>query len=127
MPNNKQVPNQKEIRVSKELVNGKRKTFFQVNQESLFAAMQNLKPNSFKLWCYLIKNQNGWDFKLSSKHACELCDMSRGTYNDCIEELIEKKYLVCTDTKSNRYICYELPQEYKEAASLINTDADFQF
>lgn len=124
MPN---VPNQKAVKAFKESVNGKRKAFFQVNQDSLFIAMQNLKPNTFKLWCYLIKNQNGWEFNLSSKHACELCDMSINTYNACIGELIEKKYLVRIDTKSNKYICYELPNDYKEQAGLLNTDADFQF
>lgn len=105
--------NQKIVSAKKESVNGSKKPYLRLNQDSLFTATQNLKPSTVILWLYIIKNQDGWNFELSSKHACKMCGISIQTYNRCIDELKEKGYLVKVNNKTNRWICYEMPERYK--------------
>ena len=73
-------------------------------------AMAALKPNAFKLWCYMAKNQNNYTFALSCEDACRFCKMSAPTYKTSVKELIEVGYLV--NTNGNHYDFYErIPAE----------------
>lgn len=72
--------------------------------------MASLKPNTFKLWCYMAKNQNNYTFALSSTDACAFCKISKPTYLQGIQELIDTGYLV--NTNGNSYDFYEeIPEE----------------
>lgn len=71
------------------------------------SAMQNLKGESFKLWCYLSKNQDGYTFALSKVDALNWGIGSKSSYDRGIHELIEKGYLVCG--KGNNYVFIEKP------------------
>ena len=72
--------------------------------------MALLKPNTFKVWCYLAKNQNNYTFALSCVDACRFCKVSKPTYLGSIQELIQAGYLV--QTSGNHYDFYEmLPNE----------------
>lgn len=122
------VSNQKIVSARKENVNGKKKPYIRVNQDSLTIAMQNLKPNTFKVWLYIIKNQDNWNFELSSKHGSTFTGMCVKTFEACINELIQKGYLEPADRSNNRWICYELPQAYKEEAAKVDIECnEFQF
>jgi len=68
--------------------------------------MALLKPNTYKVWCYIAKNQNNYTFALSCVDTCRFCKISKPTYLACINELIEAKYLVRTE--GNHYDFYEL-------------------
>lgn len=75
-------------------------------------AMCLLKPNTFKLWCYMAKNQNNHTFALSCVDVCEFCSFTKKTYLGCVQELIDVGYLVLSKPGSNAYDFYEkLPQQ----------------
>ena len=62
------VANQKSINVVKEKSN-KENMYAIFNQEALQKAMVLLTGSSFKLWCYINKNQSGYTFGLSKVDA----------------------------------------------------------
>ena len=70
--------------------------------------MINLKGESFKLWVYLGKNQDGYTFALSSTDAIKWGIGSLSSYNRAVNELIAKGYLV--ETSKNHYDFHELPK-----------------
>ena len=55
--------------------------------------MGQLKGESFKLWCYLNKNQNNYTFSLSKVDAIKWGIGSKSSYDRAVAELIEKGYL----------------------------------
>lgn len=105
------VANQKTITTkAAEHANTKTGVYGMFNIAAMQEAMTLLKPNTFKLWCYMAKNQNNYTFALSCKDACSFCKMTKPTYLACVQELIECSYLV--NTSGNHYVFYEkLPEE----------------
>lgn len=75
---------------------------------ALSYAMGDLKGETFKLWCYLNKNQKGYEFALSKVDALNWGIGSKSSYDRGIKELIEKGYLV--ETSKNHYDFYEMPK-----------------
>jgi ferredoxin len=57
-------------------------------------AAQKLDAGAFKLWVYFAKNQNGYEFALSSSEVEKTFGMKIKQYNNAVKELIEKGYLV---------------------------------
>ena len=103
------VANQKTI-TTKSAKHDKNNIYATLNIEAMEQAMALLKPNTYKVWCYLAKNQNGYEFALSCVDACRFCKMSKPTYLAAIQELIATGYL--TNTGGNHYDFYEkLPDE----------------
>lgn len=80
-----------------------------INIEAMEQAMALLKPNTYKVWSYMAKNQNNYTFALSCVDACKFCKMSKPTYLSCVQELIEVGYLV--NTCGNHYDFYEMLPE----------------
>lgn len=107
------VPNQKVI-TTKGALHDKDNIYAMLNIEALNLAMMTLSPNTFKLWCYMAKNQNDYTFALSSTDVCKVCSMSIGTYKKAVNELIDSGYLV--NTSGNSYNFYEMLPE----AEVIN-------
>ena len=70
-------------------------------------AAQELDAGAFKLWCYFAKNQNGYEFALSSKDAADNFGLKKKQYDNAVKELIEKSYLVVS--KGNNYVFNEIP------------------
>lgn len=101
-------PNQKTISVQKEQCD-KSHLYATYNQQALQSAMLDLKGETFKLWCYLDKNQNGYTFALSKVDALSWGIGSKSSYDRAIAELIKKGYLV--NTYGNCYNFYELPRQ----------------
>ena len=89
------VPNQKTI-TTKSAKHDKNNLYAPLNIEAMEKAMGMLKPNTFKLWCYMAKNQNNYTFALSCVEACGFCKMSKPTYLASVQELIDNGYLVNT-------------------------------
>ena len=101
-------PNQKTIKVNKES-SDKINLYAKYNINALQVAMSSLKGETFKLWCYLNKNQNNYTFALSKVDAINWGIGSKSSYDRGIAELIEKGYLV--KISGNTYYFYELPQK----------------
>ena len=105
----KTVENQKTI-TTRGAKHDKNNIYATLNIDAMETAMTLLKPNAFKLWCYMAKNQNNYTFALSCVDACRFCNMSKPTYLSGVQELISVGYLV--NTNGNSYDFYEeLPRE----------------
>lgn len=102
------VANQKTI-TTKSAPHDKNNIYACLNIEAMGAAMECLKPNTFKVWCYLAKNQNNYTFALSKVDCCKFCNISKPTYLAAIQELIDEKYLI--NTTGNHYDFFEQKQE----------------
>ena len=85
--------NQKAIRIAKTESN-KDNPYAVINLAALEGAMKALKPNAFKVWCYLCRNQTNYEFALSGTEVQSKCNISKITYDNAVKELIEKQYLV---------------------------------
>ena len=105
------VANQKTIKIQKEECSRNNK-YSMYNLEAQQAAMIDLKGETLKMWYYLGKNQNGYEFALSMVDAIKWGIGSKSSYNRAIAELKEKGYLV--ETSPNHFDFYEIPQQDKE-------------
>lgn len=106
MSNIKTVPNQEIVKVNKEKCD-KTNLYAAINLEAMNAAAVKLKAGAFKLWCYFAKNQNGYEFALSSKDAEKSYGIKIDQYKTAKAELKKQGYLV--QTSGNNYIFYEIP------------------
>jgi hypothetical protein len=67
----------------------------------------DLKAGAFKLWVYFAKNQDGYEFALSSKSVADEFGIKIDQYNSAIKELMEKGYLI--QESGNKYSFNEIP------------------
>lgn len=118
------VPNQKTI-TTKGAKHDKENKYAVLNIEAMQEAMTLLKPNGYKLWCYMAKNQNNYTFALSCKDACNFCKMTKPTYLGAVQELIETGYLV--NTNGNHYDFYEKLPEEEEVIEITVKKNDNEF
>lgn len=101
--------NQKIIKVIKENCN-KENLYTVINLQALQNAMNNLKGETFKLWIYLSKNQNGYQLELSQK-ACLEWGIKKDAYYAAVEKLIKLHYLQPIYDGSNIYTFSETPKK----------------
>ncbi|MBQ0099481.1 MAG: hypothetical protein KBS91_02910 [Firmicutes bacterium] len=78
-----------------------------INLEAMESSAQDLDAGAFKLWMYFAKNQNGYEFALSSKDVEQTFGMKIKQYNNAVEQLITKGYLV--NVGGNKYTFNEKP------------------
>ena len=117
--------NQKTVKVVKELCN-KEKIYTAINLNALTNAGKQLSGDAFKMWVYFSKNQQGYEFELSSKHAEETFSLSKRRYDNAIKELTEGGFLVDTNIDpnevKNRWTFYEIPLEVNKYKPLQQND-----
>lgn len=114
------APNQKHIGGTHKEPCDKEHIYALINQNAIQNAMLNLKPSTVKVWFYFAKNQQGYEFDLSSVAVCNFCNISDKTYREAIKELVDKRYLV--QVNKNTYDFYEIPKEIeypKNGAKII--------
>lgn len=99
------VPNQKVVKVKHDL-RDKAHLYTMCNLKSNKKALQELSPNTYKLYMYFSLNQDDYTFALSCQAVCNATGMSDSTYKKAVRELIDKEYLVKSKTKG-LYIFYE--------------------
>lgn len=109
----KTAENQKIVVIVKEAAD-KDNPYSIINLTAFDNALQQLKGNTFKMWCYLAKNQNEYSFALSRVAACRELSMGRNSYLSSVNELIEKGFLVQKEKDSSKYLFYELPSTYSD-------------
>ena len=103
--NKKTVPNQKIVVVQKETCD-KSNLYAAINLNAMNTAAIDLDAGAFKLWVYFAKNQDGYEFALSSKDAAENFGLKKKQYDKAVKELIEKGYLLLA--KGNLYFFNEI-------------------
>ena len=118
MPNTT-FPHQKSVRIHREVA---RTDFLGIKNENWQAAARDLRPYALVLYLYLASNANNYTLALSYAAVHEALGMSRSTYNDQVENLIFKGYLV--HSHGNTYDFFEVPQPRavvkKNDTSLVN-------
>jgi hypothetical protein len=75
--------------------------------------MIDLKGETFRMWLYLAKNQNGFTFALSKVDAIKWGVGSKSSYDRAIAELKNKNYLVSTGN-NNHFFFYDIPLTAKK-------------
>lgn len=106
----KTVPNQRTITVSKQPTNKDNK-YTCNNLEALGEAAKRLQSKGgFKLYMYLAKNQDKYNFALSSSDFCAWSGLGIAAYNTAFNELVNEGFLILNGTKNN-YIFYDKPQK----------------
>ena len=107
MPNNSQnlkissptgtlVSCQKAVKVNKKR-NPDDKTDVRIDnifKKDILEAMSNLKGATFKLYMYILSNQDGYIFGLSQKDVAVRAGIPEATYRTAVKELIDKGYLI---------------------------------
>lgn len=102
------VPNQKIITVIKHKCD-KNNLYSTINLQVKREAAQNLDAGAFKLWNYFADNQSYYTFGLSRTAIENTYGIKKRQYDNGIQELIEKKYLVKVKGTNNQYNFYEAP------------------
>lgn len=103
------VPNQKHINCSHKEPCDNNHIYLKINIDAVQSAALNLKPSTFKVWLYFAKNQESFEFDLSSVAVCDFCNISDKTYREAIKELTDKRYLV--QVAKSCFEFYEVPKE----------------
>ena len=108
--------NQKTITINREEVNLRGdKQYLAVYSENVAAASRVLSNTSFKLYIYLLSNQDGYKKDFSSQHFSTLYGVSYSSVSRAIAELEKEGFLVKGD--NNKYEFYERPQEKRKFAT----------
>lgn len=108
------VPNQLVITVQKEKAD-KQHLYSCINLEALdLAAVQLKSVGAFKLWMYIAKNQNQYEFALSRADFMRWSGVSSGTYQTAVQTLKELHFLIPSLTQKNKWIFYEKPLEVQQ-------------
>lgn len=100
--------NQKVITIGRKEPCDKKNLYTTTNLDTLQEAMKTLKGESFKLWCYLQKNQENFKLELSQK-ACESWGIKKDAYYSGVNTLINEGYLI--ETGKDLYTFSEKPKK----------------
>lgn len=103
------VPNQKTIQIARRTKRDKDHLYAMMNLDAIQRAMNDLKGSGLKMWLYLNKNQDNYQFELS-RQACSEWGIKKDSYYDGLKNLEEKGYLHPVRPGSSIYVFYEAPQ-----------------
>ena len=114
------VPNQRVLTIHKEPTDKQHK--YTCNSlEALGEAAKRLQSKGgFKLYMYLAKNQDKYNFALSSSDFCTWSGLGIAAYRTAFEELEKQGYLIINGSSTNNYIFYDKAQKEDEAAQKDN-------
>jgi hypothetical protein len=112
MPN--KVPNQREITVRKQPTN-KENLYTVNNLSALDEAVRRLQSKGgFKLYMYLAKNQDKYNFNLSSRDFLNWSGLGYAAYDTAFEELVNNGYLILKDGTKSVYTFFDKSQKEDE-------------
>ena len=98
-------PNQRLIRIQKS--NYRKSKFFILGLEEVKYAMNALSGTAFKLYIYIMSNNDNFEFWISYSHVHKITGMSKSSYHRAFNELVEKKFLRLFKGHSNLYKAYD--------------------
>lgn len=104
------VPNQRQITVSKQKCDKTHK-YTANNLDALDEAAGRLQSKGgFKLYMYLAKNQDKYNFNLSSTDFMKWSGLGYTAYSSAFDELVNERYLILKDGTENTFIFYDKSQ-----------------
>lgn len=90
------IPNvkgkQKAIRIKKSTTN-EYNLYSRFKIDAIEYALNILSPNAFKVWAWLNANANNYQFALSGVEVQGACNISKGTYDRAVKELVNEGFL----------------------------------
>lgn len=102
-------PNQKQIKINRELVEKSNGRLFLVAfQDNISEAMITLSHTGFKVYMSLIFNKNNYCLEYSPKYVSQITGMCLDTARKGLKELQTKGYLIPTDDREKFYNFYEV-------------------
>lgn len=105
-------PNQKIVQIHRDMpkqTKENKKPYIVAYTDAIEQASQNIKkPTSFKLYLYLLCNQDNYKFALSTQDFANKYGVSIDSAKDAVNNLISLGYLVNRGKKT--YDFYEVPQ-----------------
>lgn len=104
----KTVPNQKIVHIAKRETRDKNHLYSMANIEATKRAISELNGAGLKVWLYMNKNQDNYEWALSFKDATDF-GLKKDSYYNGIKELEAKGYLVPFQEGSNKFYFYENP------------------
>lgn len=109
------VPNQKVIKIHR-TSHKDRNTFTTFDQYVQQIMMNELSTvGAVKLWLYLTRHQDSFEFALSSKDCIDNWGITASQYRTGFKELVDKGYLA--EINGNHYAFYDLPQTAESSES----------
>lgn len=99
------VPNQRVVTIHREPA---KSDFLGIKNENWMYAARDLGAHALKLYLYFASNANGYTLALSPAAVRQAIGMARSTYQDQIDNLIAKGYLV--QSGANSFDFYEVPK-----------------
>lgn len=119
MPKNNKVPNQREITVSKAATD-KTHLYTANNLAALDEAARRLQSKGgFKLYMYLAKNQDKYNFNLSSNDFMLWSGLGYTAYTTAFSELEEEGYLILKDGTETVFTFFDKSQLPKNDEEVI--------
>lgn len=103
-------PNQKYYIINKKIKEGD--VFFMLKWEELYSAARELSPSALKLYMYLAKNKDGYEFFFSSKDFIDTFKISEKSYHNARTELISKGFL--KEEKTGNKVHFSSSAAFKE-------------
>lgn len=121
------VPNQRILTIHKEPTDKQHK-YTVNNLEAMGEAAKRLQSKGgFKLYMYLAKNQDKYNFALSSTEFCSWSGLGIAAYRTAFEELKTEGYLIpkdATKEKETIYTFYDKAQIEDTKAAADNVDIE---
>lgn len=114
-------PHQKRVCIHREVA---RTDFLGIKNENWQAAARDLRPHALVLYLYLASNADNYTLALSPVAVREAIGMARSTYNDQVQNLIDKGYLVLSH--GNTYDFYEVPQPKNKRKNDTSLDSEIK-
>lgn len=114
-------PNQRKITISRNLPKkDAKKPYLCAYTEAIEEASRNLSGEvAFKLYMYLLSNQDKFTMSYSPQHFANCYGVSLDSARRAITALKDAGYI--KEIGNNSYIFYEVPQEVKPTIDLIDT------
>lgn len=113
------VPNQRIIKTNKAKCNSDN-LYSPINIDAMSLMLRTLSgAGAIKLWLYLGKNKDQYEFALSRSEAMAFTGMSINTYTAAFDQLVRAGYLVKGESE-NYYNFFEFPQEDQKITVKIN-------
>lgn len=109
--------NQKKYHIDKKVEEGD--IFIMVRWDEYIEASKILTPSGLKLFMYLAKNQDGYEFYFSSKNYCDTFGVTDKTYRNARAELFEKGYL---REGENNNVFFSASRAYKETKEKLKLE-----
>lgn len=92
------------------------KPYFSLNSKSLYRAFEDLSKDAFRVYIYLANHRKDSQIVVSKATVLLELDVSEESFDNGIEELSEKRYLI---KLNDYYDFYEVPLSESEANNLI--------